>query len=202
MATQITSLTIVYTTVYSGTDQRKHQRSASLVFVWGVHRWPMNAPHNGPVMRKMFQFDDVILTLFDDDDDDNDDDNADDDGKFTQKGSWRWTSTLSIYPHVAPESKPQLQLLWEYVARHYHHSRLNTYLRWCQIHHNFAWQVNENMLVTPAACSLPCHWNCHSLVWHDIISTHKCASERYLTAVAQCLRSYHSVTKWRAKTVF
>ena len=38
MASQITSLTIVYSTVYSGTDQRKHQSSAALGFVWGIHR--------------------------------------------------------------------------------------------------------------------------------------------------------------------
>ena len=38
MASQITSLTIVYSTVYSGADQRKHQSSASLAFVTGIHR--------------------------------------------------------------------------------------------------------------------------------------------------------------------
>ena len=38
MASQITSLTIVYSTVYSGADQSKHQSSASLAFVWGIHR--------------------------------------------------------------------------------------------------------------------------------------------------------------------
>ena len=38
IASQITSLPIVYSTVYSGTDQRKHQSSASLAFVWGNHR--------------------------------------------------------------------------------------------------------------------------------------------------------------------
>ena len=32
MASQITSLTIVYSAVYSGADQRKHQSSASLAF--------------------------------------------------------------------------------------------------------------------------------------------------------------------------
>ena len=37
-ASQITSLTVVYSTVYSDADQRKHQRSASLTFVWGIHR--------------------------------------------------------------------------------------------------------------------------------------------------------------------
>ena len=61
MAFDITSLTIVYSTVYSVTDQRKHQSSASLAFVRGIHRWPVNSPHKGPVTRKMFPFDDVIM---------------------------------------------------------------------------------------------------------------------------------------------
>ena len=38
MASEITSLTVVYSTVYSNADQRKHQSSASLAFVWGIHR--------------------------------------------------------------------------------------------------------------------------------------------------------------------
>ena len=38
MASQITSLTVVYSTVYSDADQRKYQSSASLAFVWGIHR--------------------------------------------------------------------------------------------------------------------------------------------------------------------
>ena len=61
MASQITSLTIVYSAVYSGAGQRKHQSSASLAFVRGIHRWPVNSPHKGPVTRKMFPFDDVIM---------------------------------------------------------------------------------------------------------------------------------------------
>ena len=61
MASQITSLAIIYSTVYSGADQRKHQSSASLAFVRGIYRWPVNSPHKEPVMRKMFPFDDVIL---------------------------------------------------------------------------------------------------------------------------------------------
>ena len=60
-ASQITSLTIVYWTVYSGADQRKHQSSASLAFVRGIHRGPVNSPHKWPVTRKMFPFDDVIM---------------------------------------------------------------------------------------------------------------------------------------------
>ena len=38
MASQVTSRTVVYSTVYSDPDQRKHQSSASLAFVWGIHR--------------------------------------------------------------------------------------------------------------------------------------------------------------------
>ena len=61
IAYQITSLTIVYSTVYSDADQRKHQSSASLTFVRGIHRGPVNSPHKWPVTRKMFPFDDVIM---------------------------------------------------------------------------------------------------------------------------------------------
>ena len=57
----ITSITIVYSTVYSDADQRKHQSSASLAFVWGIHRGLVNSPHKWPVTRKMFPFDDVIM---------------------------------------------------------------------------------------------------------------------------------------------
>ena len=59
---QITSLTIVNSTVYSDADQRKHQSSASLAFVRGIHRWPVNSPYTWPVMRKMFPFDDVTMS--------------------------------------------------------------------------------------------------------------------------------------------
>ena len=61
MASQITSLSIVCSTIDSGADQRKHQSSASLAFVQEIHRWPVISPHKGPVTRKMFPFDDVIM---------------------------------------------------------------------------------------------------------------------------------------------
>ena len=61
MASQITSLTIVYSTVYSGTDQRKHQSSASLAILMGILRWPINPPQKTPVTRKKLPFDDVIM---------------------------------------------------------------------------------------------------------------------------------------------
>ena len=38
MASQITSITIVYSNVYSGADQQNHQSFASLAFVRGIHR--------------------------------------------------------------------------------------------------------------------------------------------------------------------
>ena len=61
MVSQITSRTTVYSNVYSGADQRKYQSPASLAFVQGIHRWSVNSPHIGPVRRKMFPFDDVII---------------------------------------------------------------------------------------------------------------------------------------------
>ena len=61
IASQVTSLTVVYSTVYSDADQRKHQSSASLAFVRWIRRGPVNSPHKWPVTRKMFQFDDVIM---------------------------------------------------------------------------------------------------------------------------------------------
>ena len=61
MASQITGVSIVCSAVYSGADQRKHQSSASLAFVRGIHRWPVDSPHNGPATRKMFPFDGVIM---------------------------------------------------------------------------------------------------------------------------------------------
>ena len=61
IAYQITSFAIVFSTVYLGTDQRKHQSSASLAIVRGIHRRPVNSPHKWPVTQKMFPFDDVIM---------------------------------------------------------------------------------------------------------------------------------------------
>ena len=62
LSSQITSLTIVYLAVIQGADQRKHQRSASLAFVRGIHRWPVNSPHKWPVTQIMFPFDDVTMS--------------------------------------------------------------------------------------------------------------------------------------------
>ena len=59
VTSQITSLTIVCSTVDS--DQRKQQSSASLAFVWGIHRGPVNSPHKWPATGNMFPFDNIIM---------------------------------------------------------------------------------------------------------------------------------------------
>ena len=64
MASQIISLTIVCSIVHLGTDQRKHQSSTWLAFVRGIYRWLVNSPHKGPVTRKMFPFNDVIIGVW------------------------------------------------------------------------------------------------------------------------------------------
>ena len=61
MASQITSLTIVYSNIYLGTDQRKQQSSTSLACVWGIHRGPVNSLHKWAVTRKMIPFDVIMV---------------------------------------------------------------------------------------------------------------------------------------------
>ena len=63
MVSQITIVSILNLTVCSGPDQRNHQSSASLALVRGVHGWLVNSPHKGPVTRKWFPFDDVIMWM-------------------------------------------------------------------------------------------------------------------------------------------
>ena len=61
MAFHITGVSMVCSTVCSGADHRKHQRSESLAFVRRIHRWPVKSSQKGLVTRKMFPFDDVIM---------------------------------------------------------------------------------------------------------------------------------------------
>ena len=61
MVSQINGISIVYSTVCSGADQRKHQSYKSLDFVRGIHQWLVNSPHKGPVTWKMFPFDEDIM---------------------------------------------------------------------------------------------------------------------------------------------
>ena len=60
MASQITGVMGVYSTV----DERKHQSTASLAYVRGIHRLPVNSLDKGPVMQKIFPFDDVIMKSY------------------------------------------------------------------------------------------------------------------------------------------
>ena len=54
MASQITSLMVVYSTVYSDADQRKHHSSASLAFGWGIHRDRWIPRTKGQIRGKCF----------------------------------------------------------------------------------------------------------------------------------------------------
>ena len=90
MASQITSLTIVYSTVCSGADIKQHQGSALLAVVREIHRWPANSLHKGQITRKMFLFDDVIMKI-----------------------AWRfWTHTC-----VTKETKPFFKTYISYITR-------------------------------------------------------------------------------------
>ena len=61
MVSKITSISIVHSTICLGANQRNHQSSTTLAFVRGIRQWPVNPLHKGPVMRKMFPFDYVII---------------------------------------------------------------------------------------------------------------------------------------------
>ena len=61
IASQIIGVPIVCPAIYSGADQRKHQISASLAFVRGIHRWLVDSHHEEPIARKMFPIDDVNI---------------------------------------------------------------------------------------------------------------------------------------------
>ena len=61
MRSKITGAPIVCSTVSSGADQRKHKSSTWLVFVRGIHRWPVDSPHKETVTLILFPFDDVTM---------------------------------------------------------------------------------------------------------------------------------------------
>ena len=64
MASKVTGVSIVCSTLASATDQRKHESSASRAFVWGIHWWPVNSQHRRPVTQKMFPSDEFIICVF------------------------------------------------------------------------------------------------------------------------------------------
>ena len=61
MESQITSLTIAYSSVYSRRRWKKTSKLRITGLVRGIDRWPVNSPHKGPVTRKVFPFEDVIM---------------------------------------------------------------------------------------------------------------------------------------------
>ena len=116
IASQITSLTIVFSTICSDADQRKHHSSVSLAFVRGIHRWPVNSPHKGPVTRKMFRWHhhDMHHTV----------------PQVTAKLS-SWKLLFSVYLYVGSKAK---MLMW---MSYYAHDKLHcdvtsyTYMAFC-----------------------------------------------------------------------
>ena len=95
MASQITSLTVVYSTVYSDADQSNHQSSASLAFMRGFHWGQVNSPHKWPVTRKMFPFDDVIM--------------------FQGDGTERYADQFFYTIHHWPTGFRETFVLWVYI---------------------------------------------------------------------------------------
>ena len=143
IASQITSLTIVYSTFYSDADQRKHQSSASPAFVRGIHRGPVNSPHKWPVTRKMFPFDDVIMLPVK--------------SRVNSANSSHWTSPVRVDHHRAteyhsrrPERCRTLILVHRPWARHYSvwNIRHATAWRHCIFSHDdvIKWKL------------FPCYW--------------------------------------------
>ena len=62
MASQITNLAIVYIQQFIEAQIKENIKAPRYwPFVRGIHRWPVNSPHKGPVTRKMFPFDNVIM---------------------------------------------------------------------------------------------------------------------------------------------
>ena len=61
IASQITGVSIVCSVVCSDAEHRHYQSSVSLAFMRMIHRWPVDSPRKGPVTRKMYPFDDVIM---------------------------------------------------------------------------------------------------------------------------------------------
>ena len=65
VASQITGVSIIYSDVCSGAYQSKHQSATSLAFVLGIHKWLANSLHKGPLTRKIFRFDGIIMVCVD-----------------------------------------------------------------------------------------------------------------------------------------
>ena len=61
MASQITGVSMVCSTVCPGAGQKKTSKLRVTGLLGGIHRRPVNSPNKGPVTRKMLPFDDVIV---------------------------------------------------------------------------------------------------------------------------------------------
>ena len=134
MAHQITGVSMVCTTVCSGADQTKHQSSASLAFMRGIRRWSVNSPHKGPVTRKIFPFDDVIM--------------------FKQRKSTQWFQRCTFrniwtsYPQEFPHHDDVTK--WKYFPRYWHFMR--------GIHRSLVNSLHKSQWRGTLMFSLICAW--------------------------------------------
>ena len=137
MASQITSLKIVYSNVYSGANQRKHQSCESLAFVRGIHRWPVNSPPKGPVAREMFPFDDVILlcTI----------PNSRDFLHFAPK-------KLPAFQTLIANADPEFRFPWSWDARRDSEANpIETMIYWCELNNETI--TPRQQCINPFRCS-------------------------------------------------
>ena len=61
MASQITGLSIVYSNICPGADQRKHQTSTPLTFVRGIHRFPAQRASNAENVSIWWRHHDICV---------------------------------------------------------------------------------------------------------------------------------------------
>ena len=144
-----------------GADQRKHQSPASLAFVWGIHRRPVNSPHKGPVTRKMFPFDDVVMYLGI---------LLANSGQVMANGIiklWHWFSNLlGTEPLPGPILTYQQLVPWEHISvrceSQYTHLNSRKYIWKCRLHNDYhysevimnamAYQITGVSIVCSTVC--------------------------------------------------
>ena len=119
-------------------DPTPHQSSASLAFVRGIHRWPVNSPHKWPVTRKMFPFDDVIMFWAD---------------KPLEKGAFFLAPLLQTWFNFNPSMDKQLHP-WKSVGCNYLSiPKLQRFNRWSEV---WLWISNFILHFTGHVITYPC----------------------------------------------
>ena len=130
MESQITSLTIVYSIFSLGADKKKHQSAESLAFGRGIRRWPVDYPQTEPATRKMFPFDDVIMSR----------------GEFTTiKARELWFSEY-VMKIISPSKIDMMKWIPAYNTRFWVKNSLNTNYQSSNVELKivFPFEINKN----------------------------------------------------------